>query len=140
MLLPGWEVNWLAVLVAAAATFAIGALWYSPLLFAKPWMRAHGYTTERLEQMRKSAGRSYAVSFVSYVVMGVVFSILLSLTGASSAVAGAWVGFLVWLGFAFTIGLTRNAFSDEAFAAFAIDVGYQLVYLLVMGSILGGWR
>jgi hypothetical protein len=140
MLLPGWEVNWLAVLVAAAATFAIGALWYSPLLFAKPWMRARGYTPDRLEAMRSSAGRAYAVSFVSYVVMGVVFSILLSLTGATSAVAGAWVGFLVWLGFAFTIGLTRNAFSDETFTAFTIDAGYQLVYLLVMGSILGGWR
>ena len=36
-------VNVLAVLTAAALTFGLGALWYSPLLFARRWMAAHGY-------------------------------------------------------------------------------------------------
>ncbi len=33
------HVNYLAVLVAALAVFVLGWLWYSPLLFFKPWMR-----------------------------------------------------------------------------------------------------
>ncbi len=31
------ELNWLAVLVGAVIYFALGALWYSPMLFARPW-------------------------------------------------------------------------------------------------------
>jgi hypothetical protein len=31
------DINWLAVLAAAAASFLLGGLWYSPILFAKPW-------------------------------------------------------------------------------------------------------
>lgn len=33
------EINYLAVLVAALANFFLGALWYSPVMFAKPWSK-----------------------------------------------------------------------------------------------------
>lgn len=36
------EMNLIAVLVATVVSFAFGALWYSPLLFIKPWARAAG--------------------------------------------------------------------------------------------------
>ena len=35
-------INPWAVLVAAVATMVIGFLWYSPILFARPWMRLMG--------------------------------------------------------------------------------------------------
>lgn len=34
--------HWPSILIAALAALLIGALWYSPLLFAKAWVRAHG--------------------------------------------------------------------------------------------------
>src|SRR5262245_11433222 len=39
---PMVHVNYLAVVVAAVAAFLLGWLWYSPLLFLKPWMRLRG--------------------------------------------------------------------------------------------------
>ena len=36
--MPYLHVNVFAVLLAAAAAFGLGALWYSPILFAKQWM------------------------------------------------------------------------------------------------------
>jgi hypothetical protein len=36
------HVNYLAVLLAAVAVFVLGWLWYSPLLFLRPWMRLRG--------------------------------------------------------------------------------------------------
>jgi hypothetical protein len=50
----------LPILVAALAAFLIGALWYSPVLFAKAWVRANGYTPEKLAAMQANAGRAYA--------------------------------------------------------------------------------
>jgi hypothetical protein len=36
------DLNWLAVIVAAIAYFAIGALWYAPPVFGRIWMTAGG--------------------------------------------------------------------------------------------------
>ena len=32
------HIHWLAVLAAAVAYFALGAIWYSKILFAKKWL------------------------------------------------------------------------------------------------------
>jgi len=39
------------IFVAALIAFLIGALWYSPVLFAKAWVRANGFTPEKLAAM-----------------------------------------------------------------------------------------
>jgi hypothetical protein len=130
----------LPVLVAALAAFLIGALWYSPVLFAKAWVRAHGYTPEKLATMKAAAGRAYAGTFVAFVVMASVVGLLILHLGADSAGDGAAWGFHAWLGFALPIGFTAQLYSDKPVAAFLIDAGYQLVYMTVMGAILGGWQ
>lgn len=43
------NINFLAVLVSALASFAIGSLWYSPLLFGKAWQKAVGLTDEKIK-------------------------------------------------------------------------------------------
>jgi Protein of unknown function (DUF1761) len=54
-------VNLWAVLGSAVATMVIGFLWYSPFLFAKPWMLAMGYDPAdkaKIAEMQKSPGPS----------------------------------------------------------------------------------
>jgi hypothetical protein len=130
----------LAVFVAGIGTMALGALWYSPLLFAEPWMKANGYTAESLEASKDSMGRTYALSFVAYLVMAAILSILLNWLHVDTLLDGLHVGALCWLGFAATIGLTANLFSEKPLMAWIIDAGYQLVYMLFMGALLGVWR
>ena len=130
----------LPVVVSAVVVFLIGALWYSPVLFGKAWMRAHGHTEEKLRQMQARAGRAYAVSLVCYLVMAVAMSILLQRVGVVSILTGVKLGALLGFGFAATIGLTANVFSDKPLSAYLIDAGYQIVYLIVMGAILAAWR
>jgi len=139
--MPMTHVNALAVLVAAVLTLALGAIWYSPVLFARQWMAAQGHTPEALEQMKqKGMVRAYAVSFLCYLVMAYVLALLASYTQAASFAQGLWLGFLVWLGFAATIGLTGHVFSHKPIAAWVIDAGYQLAYLLIMSVVLALWR
>ncbi|PYX37422.1 MAG: hypothetical protein DMG81_14180, partial [Acidobacteria bacterium] len=60
-------VNFWAVLGSAVATMVIGFLWYSPLLFAKPWMLAMGYDPAdkaRIAEMQKKAAPLYGISFL----------------------------------------------------------------------------
>ncbi len=138
--MPGFQVNYLAVGAAALATIFIGAVWYSPLLFHKLWVKAHGYSEEKVEQMRKAAGRAFIVSLFCYIVMASVLAVLFSYAGVSTVPQGAFLGLLVWIGFLATLGLTAHMFSEKPLSTYLIDAGYQLVYAVVMGIILATWR
>ena len=138
--MPQFDVNWIAILVAAIAAFALGALWYSRTLFGRQWMAAHGHTPEKLAAMQSNMGKTYAFSFITYLIMAMVIALLMGLTGGNSVAQGVVIAVLAWLGFGFTIGLNSNLFSDKPSAAFMIDAGYQFVHVIVMGAIIGAWR
>jgi hypothetical protein len=56
-------VNLWAILVSALATMVVGFVWYSPLLFARPWMVLMGYDPNdkaKIAEMQKSEiGRAH---------------------------------------------------------------------------------
>lgn len=134
-------INWLAVAAAALGVFFLGALWYT-VLFGKAWQRLHGYSDEKLVQMRaaKPPALFFGVMIASYALLSVVMAVLITSFGLSGAGAGLALGGLLWLGVALPIGLTLYISSDKPLAAFAIDWSYQLVFLLMAGAILGAWR
>lgn len=136
-------VNILAVLVSAIATMAAGFLWYSPVLFANPWMVLMGYDPNdkaKIAEMQKSAGPSYMMSLVASVLSALVLGKIISVWNVTSALEGAKIGFAVWLGFVTTVQLTNALFSRQRARLYAINTGYQLVCYLAMGAILGAWR
>jgi hypothetical protein len=130
------QVNVLAVVVAAVSTFVIGGLWYSPVLFAKPWMRANGFTDADLR--RGSQGTIFALSFVFALISAVNLAMLLGtpeMTAGMGAFYGTLAGVWVALGIA-TVAL----FERRSWLYSAINGGYWLVSFAVMGAILGAWR
>jgi len=136
-------VNLWAVLVAALATMAIGFLWYSPMLFAKPWMVLMGYDPNdkaKIAEMQKSAGPSYAMSLVASVLAAFVLGKLIAVSGSVTAIDGLKIGLVVWLGFVTTVQFTNALFSRQRNRLYMINTGYQLVCYVVMGAILGAWR
>jgi len=135
-------INIWAVLVSAVATMVIGFLWYSPMLFANPWMRLMGYDPSdkaKLEEMRKGAGKLYALSFVASVVSAIVLAKMIAVARVVTIPYGMKAGFAVWLGFVTTVQLTGALFSRQPNKLYLINTGYQLVCYLVMGGILAVW-
>lgn len=133
------DVNFLAVGLATVLAFLLGALWYSPVLFARSWMAAHGYSEAKLKEMQAGATPAYVVSFVCWFVMATVLALVAPHFGQG---VGAMIhmALLFWLGFAATTGLTQNMFSDRPIRAWVIDAGYQVASLTIMGAVLGVWR
>ena len=138
--MPQVHINYLAVVVSAAVAFAIGGLWYSPLLFAKQWVKAHGFSEERVKEMQKGAGKAYAVSLLCQLLIALAIAVLVGYLHLALCVQGLKLGLLIWAGFAFPLGLMATMFTDKKITVFLIDTGYQLVYLLVMGSIITVWQ
>lgn len=136
-------INFLSVLAAAVASLILGFLWYSPILFAAPWMRLMGIDCndkQKLAEMRKGAGKLYGMSFVATVVAALVLAKIIQVTSVNTIFYGMKVGFAVWAGFVATVQLTGALFSKQPVKLFLINTGYQLVCYLAMGAILARWQ
>ena len=136
------DVNVWAVLGAAVACMVLGFLWYSPFLFATPWMLAMGYDPNdkaRIAAMQKTAGPKYAIAFLTSLLSAFLLGKIIYHLAISTAVYGMKVGFAVWLAFVMTVQLTDKLFGDRPLKLFLINTGFQLVCFLAMGAILGKW-
>jgi hypothetical protein len=136
------HLNYVAIVGAAVVAFAIGGLWYSPFLFAGAWQRAHGYTREKMAAMKAAnpPARAMAVTFLCQLVTAFAMAVLIWWMAFEGWYEGMLLSILVWGGFVATTGLMTNMFSDKPLRAWLIDAGYQLVYFVAMGLIIGFWR
>ena len=137
------NLNWFAILLAAISTMVVGFLWYSPLLFAKPWMKEMGYDPNdraKTEEMKKNAGPAYGGSFVASLISAFTLALILHGFRAEDLHFGLMASFHIWLGFVATVQFTSALFTKQSMKLFGINTGYQLVCYLVMGVILTLWR
>lgn len=134
------EIKFLAVIVAAVATFFLGAIWYAPL-FGNAWKKAHGYSDERIKAMQtvRPMPVFFAGLLLCYVVASFAVAMLVVRLNIDSAIDGIVLGLTVWI-VAAAIQLTGWLSSDKPFVAFQIDAGYQFLYLPLIGAILGAWQ
>ena len=137
------NLNLLAVLVAGLSTMVVGFLWYSPILFAKPWMREMGYDPNdkaKVQEMQKSAGPAYFASLIASMVTAFILALFFHEMRVQSIDLGLLIAFHAWLGFVATVQLTGVLFMKQSMKLFAINTGYQLVCYLAMGAILSAWK
>ena len=128
------SINLWAVLAAAFSSFVLGGLWYSPMLFLKPWNKAMG----RSEEDNGHPARVFGLGFVYALVAAVVFAMLL---GPSPVLSEAWkAGLLVGFGFvAMSFGINYQ-FANRPIIAWLIDGGYHTGQFVLYGVILGLWH
>lgn len=132
----------LAVLVAAISSMVLGFLWYSPILFARPWTRLMGFDPDdkaKLAEMQKGAGKMYGLAFVGSLLSAIVLAKVIDVTSVNTIHYGMKIGAAVWLGFVTTVQLTGTLFAKQPIKLYLINTGYQLVCYVVMGGILAVW-
>lgn len=129
------ELNWLAILTATIAGFAIGGLWYGPV-FGNAWMAALGKKPEDIQP----SPLPFIVSFVTAAITAIVLALLIQALGISTAFGGLHLGFAVGAGFIATAMASDSAFCGWGWRLFAIQAGYRVTYSIVMGMILAVWQ
>jgi hypothetical protein len=134
------SINWLAVAASAIAAFMVGGLWYGPL-FSKPWVRAQGWSAQRLEELKKQTNpaKFFGGMLVSYFVLATVMAIGVAGYEHPNIHVGAHVGLLTWVAVA-AVTMTHQLASGRTIVAYLIDTSCELVYLVVMGAIIGAWH
>ena len=132
------SINLPAVFVAAVTGMVVGALWYSPWLFAKPWLRAVGKSDADIKKANMLG--AYLMSFLALLLCAYVLAHIIAYTGALDAVDGVQAGVWAWLGFVLTTTGTNALFEGRPKNLFLINVAHHLVVFLAMGAILGAWQ
>lgn len=137
------NVNIWAVLVGAFIHFALGGLWYSPLLFAEPWARLKGIDMNPAgdsggDQSAGPTASMFVGSFIASLVLATTLALILSFTGAGTLPESLIIGLLVWLGFTAAPQYANALFGGDV-RIWLIDVGYPFVSTLLLATLFWLW-
>jgi hypothetical protein len=137
------EINYLAVVACTLLAMVLGALWYSPLLFGKAWMRINKMNPADMggkAQMQKEMAVIYGLQIVLAFLQTYI---LAHFVRGWSDVSGIEAALWIWLGFviptlAGSVMWTMEKWQDKV-TRFSIQAGYNLVLFIAFGYILGIW-
>ncbi len=130
-------INWLAVVVAAIIRMAVGFVWYSPPVLLKPWQALTGVTPE---SMRAGLGKAMVIDVIASLIMAFALANIIGASGITDWVNGAGAGCWVWLGFIATVMVSLWGYENRSLKLIGINLGNNLIALLLMGALLAVWR
>ena len=131
------DINYLAVVVAALAYFAIGGLWYT-VLFGKAWIRASGVDPD---QAQAGGGNAlmFLGTFIAYLIEATVLAAIARSTGASTVGHGIVLGLFIGAGIAAVLTWVNTTYEMRPRALFAINASNAIVGFTVMAIIVTIW-
>ena len=127
------EMNYLAIVVAALAAFAVSFVWYS--VFGAELAKVSPAFAEQ-----KPAPWKMLVILGSSLVIAFVVSYVIGLAGDVSWVSAVGIGALLWLGLAATQWVNSMVGENVPFKMALIHAGDWLVKLVLIAFIVGVWR
>jgi len=129
------KVNYFAVIVAVVATFIVSSLWYSPLLFGKPFMELSGIVSNGSPNPIKIVGELLRTFILAYVLAHL--ATLLKIVSWHSALS---LGIWLWIGFPVILLSGSIMWQNVPWQLAAIHAGDWLQKILIIMLILGMWR
>ena len=130
-------INHIAVFVCAILNLALGALWYSPILFYKGWLSETKLTEEQLAKIKPRQDLRTGIPFCMVISYNLAFFLG---DATTNAMWGATAGFLAGFGFSALIFTIIALFEQRSWKYIFINGGYITVYFTLIGFVLGIWR
>jgi hypothetical protein len=127
------EVNWIAVALCAVSSLVLGAIWYSPALFARQWQTAAGLSDEQAQSgnMGLIFGSAFLLSLLAAAVFAMFLGTELSLAAATAA---GFAAGLCWVAASYGI---NYLFERRPLRLWLINGGYHTLQFTLFGLILG---
>lgn len=155
--------NFLAILVAALSTFALGAIWYNPKVFGTIWMKESGITEEQAKKGNMIKIFVFAFLF-AFLIAFLMPTIVIHETGVIQAAGGnendplvieflkthagkfrsfkhgVLHGTILGVFIALPILGTNALFEQRSWKYIFVNAGYWIVSLAIMGGIICTWK
>jgi hypothetical protein len=131
-----FPINWFAILAAVIIKQALGAFWFSPVLFGASWCKLTGVSEA---EMKAGLVKALIPDIIGSVLMAFVLVQAVHYAGAQGWEDGAVVGFVNWVGFVAVATLGSVTFEKRPLQLYLINNAYLLLALLLMGAVLAVW-
>jgi len=128
------EMNYMGIVAAAISSFLLGGLWYSPILFLKPWNAAMGRNDD---SSNGHPAKVFGLSFIFSLIAAAAFGYLV---GPAPEFRAALHSALI-IGICFvTMSFGINyQFADRPISAMIIDGGYHTGQFVLYAIVLSFW-
>ena len=127
--------EYLEILVAGVAAWALGALWYSPVLFSRPWQSAVGLSDDDMQGANMPL--IFGLSFVCMFVIMFALRFILLAHGPEITIAhGAFHGALAGLFYNSMAMAINYLYQRKPIKLWFIDAGYQILFMAIGGAIM----
>ena len=135
------HLNWLHILVATLAYFALGALWYSKVLFVAPWIKGHGINVSHPNASKGLAGIMIG-SFLLMLSTTIGVAILQYLVPLYKVDAQHALKFGLMIGilFSFCPISVGYLYTKKPLALHLIDGFYHTTGIVIVSLILALWK
>ncbi|MGA2571736.1 MAG: DUF1761 domain-containing protein [Terracidiphilus sp.] len=130
--------NYLAIAVAAVACFLFEAVWYS--LFLDIWLKGIGHDRKWLTTTGVNPLLQWVAALLAEALIASAISGVTQLTGPQTVFRGVRMAALLWLGFVLPTSAIQDVFANRDYASFAVNTGFWLIGMALMGAIVGGWK
>src|SRR5665213_1199797 len=133
------RIHWPAIIAGTLFSFLFSAGWFS--YFKAPWMIGIDRTMDFFAAAPKwVVPMQFAVALICSVIAAVVLSIAIQASGPQTVKRGIVCGAVLWFGFVATSWAQEYAFELRSAEIYAINTVFQLVNMMVVGAIVGGWK
>jgi hypothetical protein len=129
--------NYFAVGVVWLVYVVVGAFWYSPAGFGKPWSRLSG--VDMMNMPQNEATRTLVYVVLSALVQAVTLGVVLNSLGADSAGDGLVAGLALAVGLVAASSVGNTHYLRLGWAFWSLNAAYFLVVMAIGGAILGAW-
>ncbi len=134
------SVNYLAVLLAAAASMVVGSIWYSQKVFGSPWAKLAKIDMSRKPkpgEMIWLLSSTFVASLVTAYVLAHVTYLSYVFFDYTYLQTALITGFWLWLGLTAARIYVHDAFENRRKKLTLITVSHELVTILAMALVIG---
>ena len=129
------DLNWLAVVLAAVAFFAVAAVWYQPKVMGTRWMRAVGVDPAR----GSPSPWIFVGTLVAYFLMATALAMIAQGIGASSFGDGLVLGLVTGVVFVGAQAWVNATYENRSVDLVITNGGIGILGHVIMAVIVTVW-
>ncbi len=126
-----WDINYLALFIAAAINMGLGMFWYSQFMFGKHWLKWMNKKSAQKPEMLV-----IVIAFFSGLIKAFFLLQIISLFNVLLVPVGIGLAIMLWLGFVVTTNLSTVLWEEKDARLYSLNMAFEAISIILMSIVL----